>query len=96
LARHLFKETPAGHRVEPKTLIVHHDRGAPMVAESGHRRLVETQSWFDHHATRVLIHPTSQGFGHLHPFDPDLAESPLDRVPASGVTPPPQDASRRA
>lgn len=34
LARHLFQETLTAHGVEPKTLIVHQDRGAPMVAES--------------------------------------------------------------
>jgi putative transposase len=34
LARHLFQETLTAHGVEPKTLTVHQDRGAPMVAET--------------------------------------------------------------
>jgi putative transposase len=34
LARHLFQETLAAQGVEPRTLIVHQDRGAPMVAET--------------------------------------------------------------
>jgi putative transposase len=34
LARHLFQETLTAHGIEPKTLTVHQDRGAPMVAET--------------------------------------------------------------
>lgn len=34
LARHLFEHALSAHRIEPGTLVIHQDRGAPMIAHS--------------------------------------------------------------
>lgn len=34
LARHLFDQALSAHRIEPDTLVIHQDRGAPMIAHS--------------------------------------------------------------
>lgn len=34
LARHLFAQALSAHRIEPDTLVIHQDRGAPMIAHS--------------------------------------------------------------